>query len=103
MIEEKKIKTAHNIILENRNNLSVSGVNDVDSFDEKQIAAFTEMGFLTIKGTNLHINRFNTETGELSLSGTVDGLFYSNHQKQTASGFLTKLFHWCICHFPLPS
>lgn len=93
MIEEKKNnKVAHNIILENRNKLSISGVNDVDSFDDKQISAFTEMGFLTIKGSNLHINKFNTQNGELNLSGKIDSLIYSNREKVSTTNLISKLF-----------
>ncbi len=93
MIEEKKNnKVAHNIILENRNKLSISGVNDVDSFDDKQISAFTEMGFLTIKGSNLHINKFNTQNGELNLSGKIDSLVYSNREKVSTTNLISKLF-----------
>ena len=93
MIEEKKNnKVSHNIILENRNKLSISGVNDVDSFDDKQISAFTEMGFLTIKGSNLHINKFNTQNGELNLSGKIDSLVYSNREKVSTTNLISKLF-----------
>lgn len=92
MVDEKKTKMAHNIILENRSKLSVSGVSDVDSFDEKQVCAFTEMGFLTIKGSNLHINKFNTQNGELNLSGKIDTFFYSNREPKTAANFISKLF-----------
>ncbi len=93
MIEEKKNnKVSHNIILENRNKLSISGVNDVDSFDDKQISAFTEMGFLTIKGSNLHINKFNTQNGELNLSGKIDSLLYSNREKSSTTNLISKLF-----------
>ena len=92
MVDEKKAKVAHNIILENRSKLSVSGVSDVDSFDEKQVCAFTDMGFLTIKGSSLHINKFNTQNGELNLSGKIDNLFYSNREPRTAASFISKLF-----------
>lgn len=93
MIEEKKNnKVSHNIVLENRNKLSISGVNDVDSFDDKQISAFTEMGFLTVKGSNLHINKFNTQNGELNLSGKIDSLIYSNREKISTTNLISKLF-----------
>ena len=94
MIEERKNNTniIQNLVLENRNKLSISGVNDVDSFDEKQISAFTEMGFLTIKGSNLHINRFNTQNGELNLSGKIDSFCYSNREKMSTTSFISKLF-----------
>lgn len=92
MIEEKKTRSVHNLILENRRLLSVSGVHDVDSFDEHTVTVFTELGMLTIKGTDLHIDKFNNETEELSVSGLVNSLVYSEEEKRTASGFLQNLF-----------
>ncbi len=92
MIEENRIKATHNIILENRKNLTVSAVKDVDSYDEKTIIMFTELGMLVVKGNDLHINRFNTQSGELVLEGTIDSLTYSEQEKRTAGSFMSKLF-----------
>ena len=46
---------SHNAILENRQKLELSGVTDVDSFNEEEIRLFTQLGELTVKGKNLHI------------------------------------------------
>ena len=51
----------HNAILENRQRLQLSGVTDVDSFDEDEIRLFTQLGELTIKGKDLHINEISVE------------------------------------------
>ena len=48
--EEKKQRTIHNVIMENRKALTISGVTDVDSFDERCISLYTQMGELVIKG-----------------------------------------------------
>ena len=40
----------HNVILENREHLSVSGVSEVISFDENQVSLVTSMGILTVGG-----------------------------------------------------
>ena len=92
MIEEKKAKMAQNIILENRKSLTVSGVKDVDSFDERTVAMFTELGMLTVRGGSLHINKFNMESGELVLEGEIDSLTYSEQEKRSAGNLLSKLF-----------
>ena len=42
-----------NIILENREKLSISGVLDVLSFDDQIVILETELGLLTVKGENL--------------------------------------------------
>ena len=56
--EEKSIVARPNHIkLEDRSVLQVSGVKDVDSFDEQTVVAYTDLGELTIKGTSLHIEK----------------------------------------------
>jgi len=92
MAEEKKlIKKQHNIIMEGRRNLTVSGVMDIDSFDEETVIVFTEMGELTIRGVNLHINKIDVDTGDLLMEGEVDSLTYSDEKPQKG-GFFTRLF-----------
>ncbi len=80
----------HNIIMENRKKLSVSGVTDIDSFDEQNIIALTQMGELTIRGWNLHITRLNLEQGELIVDGDISSLTYTDTRPQ-AKGFFSKV------------
>lgn len=89
---DDKLKTAvpHNIILEGRKILRMSGVCDVDSFDEQTVIAFTNMGELTVRGEDIHISKLNIDTGELSLEGNFYALSYADSTKQ--SGFFSKLF-----------
>ena len=67
----------HQLILDDRRRLSLSGVSDVDSFDDTTVIAHTTLGDLTLKGQGLHICRLNTETGDLSLEGQIDLLEYT--------------------------
>ena len=60
-------KQPHNVIMEDRRNLTVSGVKDVDSFDEQTMIIYTDMGEMTVRGTELHINRLNTKLIILTL------------------------------------
>ena len=80
----------HTLILEERNRLSVSGVSDVDSFDEEKVTVFTALGQLVVSGTELHIERLSVETGELILEGTIRSLVY--HEETRSGGLLTRLF-----------
>ena len=92
MISEEK-KTGflpHNCILEDRKTLSVSGVNDVDSFDEQTIVAITDLGELTIRGWNLHITRLNLEQSELMVDGEISSLTYTDTRPK-AQGFFAKV------------
>lgn len=89
-----KQKMPHNIIMEDRHHLTVSGVEDIDSFDEQAVVIFTQMGELTVKGDDLHINRLSLEVGELLIEGEIYALIYSEkEEKQSSSqGFFSKVF-----------
>lgn len=89
-MEEKKTMQ-HKLTMENREKLFLSGVEDVDSFDENEIQVYTSEGLLMIKGNDLHISRLNVEDGELMVEGEVDTLAYSNVE-QSRGGFFGKLF-----------
>ena len=82
----------HNAILENRKRLLLSGVTDVDSFNENQMLIFTELGELLIKGRNLHINEMNVETGDFSIEGDIWALIYGDKDKNQRLGFIKKIF-----------
>lgn len=85
MVNDEKAKAPgkpHNIILEDRARLSVSGVEDVDSFDERQIIMRTTKGNLILRGSELHIDKLSLDTGELSVSGLITELGY----EETAAG-----------------
>lgn len=86
-----KIRLPHNLILKDRGELTISGVTDVDSFDETTIIAYTDYGELTVTGNNLHISSLDIDKGEMSVDGTVNSLVYVN-QGPKATGFFSKVF-----------
>lgn len=92
MTEEKNTqKRIHNLVIENRKKITVSAVTDVDSFDEQLIVMYTELGQLSIKGENLHINTLSVESGDMEIEGTVYALVYTNNTPNKG-GILSKLF-----------
>ena len=82
----------HNVIMENRSKISLSGVTDVDCFDENTILIYTIMGELTIKGKKLQVNDFSVETGEMSLQGDIYSIIYGDKDKKSPLSFFAKLF-----------
>jgi len=100
MMEEKKVvksssrEYVHNIIMENREKMSVSGVIDVESFDEENIVLHTEQGVLIVKGEDLHINKLNIESGELIIEGFIDSCTYTDRDGTRSKGmsFFSKMF-----------
>ncbi len=91
MDERKPLKVPHSVIMEERKTLLVGGVSDVDSFDEQTVIVYTDLGELTVRGSDLHINKLNTDTGELSLAGRIDGMMYTDDRDKTG-GFWGRLF-----------
>lgn len=81
----------HNLIMQDRSSLSVSGVSDVDSFDEQTVVMYTNMGELTVKGDDLHINKLNVESGDIVMEGKIYSMSYSDDSPKSKS-FLSKLF-----------
>lgn len=82
----------HNVILENRSHLVLSGITDVDSFNEEEISLFTQLGELTIRGTNLHINEMSVESGDLSVEGDICGLVYGDKGRKKKLSAIGKIF-----------
>ena len=92
MAEEKKNTfLPHNCILEDRRTLSISGVNDVGSFDEQTIIASTDLGELTIRGEKLHITKLSLEIGELQIEGNIAALLYTDVAPKN-TGFFARVF-----------
>ena len=84
----------HSVILENREKLSISGVEHIDNFNSELIVAETIAGIITIKGEDLDVNKLNIEEGNVSITGTVHSMTYSDRGSLSAkgSGFFNKMF-----------
>ncbi|MCD7812059.1 MAG: sporulation protein YabP [Ruminococcus sp.] len=92
MMQEKAVKPNHNLILENRKSLSISGITDVDSFDEKAICLYTQLGELTIQGKELHIDAMSVETGDMTVTGDIWAIVYGDKDRRGPLSALGKLF-----------
>lgn len=83
-------ETQHILTLTNRSNLSVTGINDVDAFNEQEIVAKCDTGDLIIKGELLHIEELSIESGLMTVSGKISSLSYN--EKFTQTSVLKRLF-----------
>jgi len=71
--------------------LTVSGVEEVESFDDHEVILVTNCGTLLIRGDELTISRLSVDTGDVSIQGLVVSLTY---EEVAPSGSLwTRLFH----------
>lgn len=91
--QEGKITTNQNIIIENREKISVTGVIDIHSFDDELVIAQTDLGILTVKGDDLKMNKLNLENNELIIEGKIIAVAYSDiNSNGKKSGIMNKLF-----------
>jgi sporulation protein YabP len=96
MIEDKKVSKpkVQNLILENREKLNISGVIDVESFNDECVIVDTELGMLVIKGIDLHINKLNIDNSELGIEGEIISCEYSDRDgsRNKGGGFFARMF-----------
>lgn len=89
MDEEKK----QYITMENRERLTITEVDDVESFDEGKVVVITSMGAMTVMGSGFRINKLNIDDGQLVIEGTVDEIKYSEIRRdEEHGGFFASLF-----------
>lgn len=92
--KKNEAKLPHNLVLKNRSMLQISGITDVENFNDQTITAYTSEEGLVVTGENLHIKKLNLEQGDLCITGKILGLNYTNgekHQKSNKS-FFSKIF-----------
>ena len=82
--------SAHRLTLEGRERLTISGVEDVERFDETGIVMTTAAGVLTVTGENLHIGQLSLDGGELHVDGRIDSVTYED-DGGGRKGFLSRL------------
>lgn len=92
-MEERGNLSDHSLKLKDRRIGTVTGVQDIKSFDDKEILLFTKAGKLLIKGEQLHVKRLNLEKGEADLEGKVDSLTYlSKNTDKKEESLLKRMF-----------
>lgn len=67
----------HSLSLVNREKLTMTGVTEVLSFDDREIILSTEQGTLTLRGEGLHIRQLDLESGNFTVEGHVTSVVYS--------------------------
>ncbi len=83
----------HDIIMRSRRTLEITGVKQVESFDNEEFLLETVMGFLSVKGQNLQMKNLDVDKGIVSIKGKIFEIIYlDEHHTEKAKGFFSKLF-----------
>lgn len=91
-MDEKKNMNPHNLIMENREKLTLTGVIDIHSFDDELVLVETQMGILTVKGNDLKMNKLNLDNNELVVEGKISALVYSEGDLSKKGSMFGKIF-----------
>lgn len=95
-MEDRKVERhqRHSLALDNREKLNLSGVESVESFNSESIMMVTAGGVLTIKGQDLDVKKLNLDDGNVTVTGKVYSLVYSDRESfsSKSSGLLGKMF-----------
>lgn len=91
MTENKLAFKNQNIIIEDRNRMTISGVELVDSFNENTIILSTIKGGLSIKGEELNINKLNLDDGSVRVTGHINSVIYIS-KEGAPKNIMAKIF-----------
>ena len=93
MEKNEEILTGHNLSMNDRRSLNISGVKKIDNFDDEEFVMDTIMGLLTIKGKDLELIKLDTIQGNISIKGRIDSLDYKDDVKTKENqGIINRLF-----------
>ena len=82
----------HSLTLDGRQKAVITGVEEVDSFNEQMVVLATTAGTLTLLGEQLHVSRLNLEDGQLLVEGEIAALEYDERSRPGRGSLLTRLF-----------
>ena len=90
MAYDNGLAAPHHVVLEDRKHLTVSGVEDVERFDENTIVLSTSQGAMTVSGEIFYIEKLSLDGGDLKVEGEIEALVYEE-SRGTQGGFLARL------------
>lgn len=88
---ESRVGKTQNIIMEDRSSLSITGVEQVDSFNDNTIILSTIKGGLSIKGEDLNMSKLNIDEGSVKISGIINSIIYIS-KEGVPKNFIGKIF-----------
>jgi len=85
-------KNNHNLSLENRKKLCLTGVEDLKNFNDKCIIACITNENIIIHGEFLNIKKLDLESGELEIDGKIYSIEYKNKKICAHKKIFSKIF-----------
>lgn len=80
----------HGIAIQMRKEMKISGVKEVECFDDTGAVFHTICGDMTVEGKEIHIDILDTVSGQVALSGRIDSIFYACEEREKKSNLFRK-------------
>lgn len=87
---EDKLQLPHKLTLNERKNLTMTGVTEVVSFDDSAVILKTSLGTLVIQGRELQLKTLSLDGGQVAVDGHIAALLYE--EPRQGGGFWRRLF-----------
>ncbi len=94
-IEKTNDSKEHKLVLVNQKKLELTGIDEVDSFNQEEVILVThDNNLLAIKGEDLNVKNLSTEIGKVSIEGLIYEILYAPQRESDnkRKGFMGKLF-----------
>ncbi|MCI9126340.1 MAG: sporulation protein YabP [Eubacterium sp.] len=93
-MEQNNIAKTHKLALDNRKQMSLTGIKDVVAFDLNQVLLESTLGMIHIKGNDLKVTKLSIEKGEVNVGGNIDSIVYSDVKAYGEKGksFVKRMF-----------
>lgn len=82
------LQLPHKLTLNQREDLTLTGVTEVVSFDDTAVILKTHLGTLNVLGDNLVLKTLSVEGGQVSVSGHICSMVYEEPRPE---GFFRRL------------
>ena len=87
---EERLQLPHKLTLNERSNLTMTGVTEVVSFDDSTVILHTSLVTLVVQGHDLQLKQLSLDGGQVAVDGSISSLLYEEQRQQ--GGRLHRLF-----------
>lgn len=86
---EERIQLPHKLTLNERKNLTMTGVTEVVSFDDCAVVLRTSLGTLVVQGRELQLKTLSLDGGQVAVDGSISALIYE--ELKPSGGWLRRM------------
>lgn len=79
---ESNLILPQKLTLNDRKNLTVTGVTEIVSFDDALVVLHTSQGVLSVHGQQLQLKNLSLEGGQAAVEGTVTALIFEEPRQE---------------------